>query len=115
MASKTANPDGATPRAKASRRRFDVVPGGAMKSTSIDPREERLFQSLDVDNRRGVLRRDLEQTLAEAELRTDDRRQRESMAALVECEEAVGQSSGQPGHRRRPPQTVVANAKPQDG
>lgn len=50
--------------------------------TTIDLREERLFRSLDVDNDRRVLRRDFEARLAQAGLRSDDVRLRDSMTAL---------------------------------
>jgi glutaminase len=50
--------------------------------TTIDLREERLFRSLDVDNDRQVLRRDLEARLAQAGLRANDVRLHDSMSAL---------------------------------
>ena len=58
-----------------------TAPSSSSPST-IDLREERLFRSLDVDNDRQVLRRDLEARLAQAGLRTDDVRLRDSMTAL---------------------------------
>ena len=54
----------------------------ASPPTMIDLREERLFRSLDIDNDRQVLRRDLEARLAQAGLRTNDVRLHDSMTAL---------------------------------
>jgi len=55
----------------------DMHPDG-----DIDPREERLFRALDDDNDEAVLARDLERTLAQVGLATDDRRLKESMSAI---------------------------------
>ncbi|MCG8354772.1 MAG: glutaminase A [Kiloniellales bacterium] len=58
------------------------APGDTARAQSIDVREERLFRSLDIDNNEKVRRSDLERMLANAGLRPDDIRLRESMTAL---------------------------------
>ena len=52
--------------------------------TAIDPREDRLFRSLDYDNNEAVSAREFARVLAEMGLPRDDHRLRESMAALEE-------------------------------
>jgi glutaminase len=87
--------------AKASAHRFEVVEGG-FRARSIDPREERLFRSLDLDNTQSVRRGDLERMLAEAGLRRGDVRLRESMAALDDYEHDPAKSAA------RVPDTAIS-------
>ena len=52
------------------------------KKLETDEREDRLFKSLDFDNDQTMLPRDFERALADIGLQRDDKRLRESMAAL---------------------------------
>ncbi len=60
---------------------LQALEGGAA-GQAIDLREARLFKSLDADNDQQVKRSDLERMLAQAGLRSDDHRLRDSMQAL---------------------------------
>ena len=61
----------------------------ASETQRIDEREERLFRSVDFDNDRAMLPRDLERVLSGIGLRRDDIRLRESMAALEDYIETL--------------------------
>lgn len=69
-------------KTKAAQRSLHGVPADGEAVTAIDPREDRLFRSLDYDSDGAVSEREFARVLAEIGLPRDDHRLRESMAAL---------------------------------
>ena len=73
----------------------------AAAAQAIDLREERLFRSLDADNDQQVLRSDLERMLAQAGLRPDDHRLRDSLQAL-----AIYERQAEAAHPKEPERAI---------